>query len=77
MQRNQLFHLGIINALTRRLAVCHLLQIFPSLKIGLNVGVEPLEIETAPILNENDQTVLLPPLPVLDAFEENLKDFLV
>ena len=32
--------------------------------------MKPLEIETAPVLYENYQTVLLPPLAVLDAFEE-------
>ena len=39
--------------------------------------MKSFEVNTAPVLYENDQTVLLPALPVLDAFEENLKDLLV
>lgn len=77
MQRDQFFHLRVMHTFLGSLSICHLLQIFPSLEVRLHVGLQSLHVQASPVLNKDNEAILLLLLTVFDALEEDFENLLV
>lgn len=77
VDRDDLFHLGVVHALLGLFGVSDLLEVGPRLEVGFDVGLEPLHVQRLPVFDEDDEGVHLLLLAVADALEEDFEDLLV